>query len=372
MPPSSVPEKPATKIDPTLAFAVERGQDARPLARPILAPSGIDSEAERTATARDFGQRSASDRTNELSPRERKQARRLVTVLIIVSVFFAFELVGAMIAQSDVLKAEALHLLMDVAVLGTAIVAMRLAVRRPTVRFTYGLRRIEPFAAFINGLLVLAASAHIVHEGIENLENGASPRADVMLFVASAAFVVNGISAWLIHGALDERQGAHEHHGHAHAHGHALNLRGALLHLVGDALGSLAALVAALLIRFGVSPKVDPIASFVVAAILVIAALRLLKDAILVLLEAAPTHLSVDQVRTRVLATPGVLELHDLHVWSLGGGHDAITVHVRGEAGERGLGGRIERGLRDAFGIEYVTVQVEEAGEVCEAPRDES
>jgi len=299
-------------------------------------------------------------------------------VLVIVSVFFAFELVGAIVAQSDVLRAEALHLLMDVAVLGTALVAMRLAVRRPTLRFTYGLRRIEPFAAFLNGLLVLAAAGHIVHEGLENLEEGASPRADVMLFVASAAFIVNGISAWLIHGALEERHCDHEHgsHGHAHAHhghahhGHALNLRGALLHLVGDALGSLAALVAAVLIRFGVSPKVDPIASFLVAAILVFAALRLLKDAALVLLEAAPMHLSVDQVRTRVLATPGVLELHDLHVWSLGGGHDAITVHVRGQAGERGLGGRIERGLRDTFGIEYVTVQVEEAGELCEAPRE--
>ena len=294
-------------------------------------------------------------------------------MLIIVSAFFAFEFVGAIVAQSDVLRAEALHLLMDVAVLGTAAIAMRLAVRRPTERFTYGLRRIEPFVAFLNGLLVLLACAHIVHEGIESLEEGASPRADVMLYVATAALIVNGLSAWLIHGALEERHGEHGHHDHvSHGHGHALNLRGALLHLIGDALGSLAALIAALLIRFGASPLVDPIGSFVVAAILVVAALRLLKDAALVLLEAAPRHIPVEKVRGRVLATPGVLELHDLHVWSLGGGHDAITVHVRGRAGERGLGGRIEHALREAFGVEYVTVQVEEAGEACEAPREPS
>lgn len=296
-------------------------------------------------------------------------------MLAIVSVFFVFELAGALVANSDVLKADAIHLLMDIAVLGTAVVAMHLAVRRPTVRFTYGLRRIEPFAAFINGLLVLLASAHIVVEAIESMNGGSEPRIDIMLWVAGAAFVVNGLSAWLIHGALEDRHCDHDHHDHAHgsgahrhAHGHALNLRGALLHLIGDALGSLAALVAAVLIRFGASPKVDPIASFIVAAILVWAALRLLKDAALVLLEASPPHLSVDQVRTRVLATPGVRSLHDLHVWSLGGGHDAITVHVRGEGGEQGLGARVERGLRDTFGVEYVTVQVEEAGEVCEAP----
>lgn len=302
-----------------------------------------------------------------------------MTVIAIVSVFFAFKLAGAIFANSDALKADALHLFMDVAVLGTALLAMRLAVRPPSSRFTYGLRRIEPFAAFINGMIVLLASAHIVVEGIENLEGEANPRADVMLLVAVAALFVNGLSAWLIHGALEEphdhgAQGDHAHHHHHHHHhhphehakGHALNLRGALLHLLGDALGSLSALIAAVLIHFGANPKVDPIASFVVAAVLAFAAVRLLKDAGLVLLEASPAHLSVDEVRARVLATQGVAALHDLRVWSVGGGHDAITVRVGAEQGEAGLGSRIERTLRESFGAEYVTVQVDE--ELGEAP----
>lgn len=352
-----------------LAPGLGRRQDARPLAPSIPVATGAESAAKVAHEARLAGEIVTSGRPHELSSRERRQARRLVVVLVIVTLFFGFELAGAVLANSDVLKADALHMLMDIAVLGAALTAMHLAVRRPTERFTYGLRRIEPFAAFINGLLVLVASVHIVFEGIESLQRGASPRTDIMLFVAAAALVVNGVSAWLLHGALEDRHGDH-HHGHdaAHHHGHALNLRGALLHLLGDALGSLAALIAALLIHYGASPKLDPIASFIVAAFLVFAAIRLLKDAGLVLLEAAPPHLSVEKVRQCVLKVEGVFELHDLHVWSLGGGHDAITVHVRGEGDEQGLGARIERALREAFGVEYVTVQVEEMGEICEAP----
>src|SRR5207244_1737377 len=114
----------------------------------------------------------------------------------------------------------------------------------------------------------------------------------------------------------------------AKAHGHALNLRGAWLHLLGDVLGSVAALVAAIIIRFGGPASVDPIASFLVAAILVAGAYRLIRDASIVLLEAAPVHLPVGAVREVILAFPGVQDVHDLHVWTLGAGHDAITAHV--------------------------------------------
>lgn len=355
---------------------------------PLLLPaSSTRVHADPALDARDFTGLATSDGSYAaFTPRERHQARRLFTVLLVVAGFFVVELAGAIVADSDVLKADALHLLMDVAALATALLAMRVAVRRPTARFTFGLRRAEPVAAIFNAGLVLAATAYIVAEGIRDLATGTRPHAVVMLWVAAGALVVNGISAWLIHGAIDVTHGhghhehghesAHDHdhdhghvgHGQGHAHGHALNLRGALLHLLGDALGSLAALVAALAIHFGASAKFDPVASFFVAAILVVGALRLLREALLVLLEAAPPHLSVERVRGLVLATAGVLELHDLHVWSLGAGHDAITVHVRGQAGELDLGRRVERAIRDAFGVEYVTVQVETAGEPCEAP----
>jgi cobalt-zinc-cadmium efflux system protein len=195
--------------------------------------------------------------------------------------------------------------------------------------------------------------------------------------VASGALVVNGLSAWLLHGVIHpghDHDHDHEHHheaGHPHAHprkGHELNLRGARLHLLGDVLGSVAALVAALVIRFGGSVSADPIASFLVAAILVLGALRLLRDALLVLLEAAPGHLDVDAIRKTLAAAPGVVDIHDVHVWSLGAGHDAIVVHVHTDGAHPMLGAELSRDIRTRFAVEYVTIQIEGATDACGAP----
>ena len=347
------------------------------------------------------GRTSGVVRPSGFTARERHQMRRLVTVMLIASAFFVAQLAGAIWAESDVLKLESVHVLTDVAALGLAALAMRVAVRRPTARFTFGLRRVEPVTAIFNALLVLAATALLVWEAIVDFWKGhEGPHADRMLYVAAGGLVVNGISAWLIHGAIGgehedepehehEHEHQHEHHGgrtahdaaeepcedfdhhhiahHAHrGHGHVLNLRGAWLHLFGDALGSLAALVAAVAIKLGASPKVDPLASFVVAAILVYGGGRLLHDAILVLLEASPPHLAVEKVRAAILATAGVAELHELHVWTLGAGHDAISAHVSAQSGDPSLGARIEAALRQHFRVEYVTIQVEVGGVTCQ------
>jgi cobalt-zinc-cadmium efflux system protein len=295
---------------------------------------------------------------------EARQARRLGTVLAMVGAFFVLEVGGAIAADSVVLQADALHLLMDVLALGVSLFAMRLAVRRPTPRFTYGLRRAEPVAAIFSALLVLVTTVGIVVEAIEALHRQTSPRAGVMLVVALMALVVNGLSVWLLQDAIGHSH-THTHDsntpaaGVARAHGHALNLRGAWLHLLGDTLGALAALCAALIIRFGGSAMADPIASFVVAAILLFGSLRLLRDATLVLLEAAPPHLPVAAIRQIVADFPGVAAVQHLHVWSLGAGHDAVTVHVCSESRDPELGPRLSNRIRTGLGVEYVTVQVE-------------
>jgi cation diffusion facilitator family transporter len=270
-----------------------------------------------------------------------------------------------------------------------SLLAMRLAVRGPSDRFTFGLRRAEPVAAIFSAVLVLGTTAAIVVEGIEALNERRPPKAGIMLLVAFLALLVNGLSAWLLHDALGHRGHEHEHadetsreHGHGHdhedaqdhdhahdhehadherpqrAHGHALNLRGASLHLLGDTLGALAALAAALYIRLGGSPIADPIASFVVAVILLAGSLRLLGDATLVLLEAAPAHLPVATIRRIVSGFPDVADVRDLHVWTLGAGHDAITVHVRTSSLDPTLGQRLSDRLRKVLGADHVTVQV--------------
>jgi cation diffusion facilitator family transporter len=308
----------------------------------------------------------------------RYQTTRLVIVLFLIGAFFFVELIGAKIARSDVLEADAYHLLMDVLALAISLGAMRLAARSPSERFTFGLRRAEPLAALGNGLLVLAVAVELVRDAVEHLGHSSTPRTGLMLAVATAALVVNGLNAWLLHGAMGHghhhhhHDHGHDHHGHDHAHhddhghehevierGHQLNLRGAWLHLLGDALGSFAAFAAGLAIKLGAPAMVDPMASFVVVAILVIGALRLLRDAGLVLLAAAPAHLPVDRVRQALLAVEGISGVERLHVWSLGTGHDAIAAHVRVSVADPKLCSRASEALRKRFAVEYVTLQIE-------------
>jgi cation diffusion facilitator family transporter len=184
---------------------------------------------------------------------------------------------------------------------------------------------------------------------------------------------VHGINATLLH---------HDLHGHAHAHprdhddergmsphihvaphaGH-MSVRGAWIHVVGDALGSLFALLAALAIRFGAPPSIDPIASFFVAVLLVVGGVKLLRDAGYVLMESAPAHLPVVDVERVVNGVEGVECVHRLRVWTLGTGYDAIALHVTAKKdGDLSLAASVERRLRDSFHVDYVCVQVDPPG----------
>ena len=347
---------------------------------------------------------------------ERTQKRRLVAVLALTGAFCGVEAVMSFVAGSTVLKADALHLAMDVSALGMSLVAMRIAAARPTDRFTFGLHRAEPFAAVINAVLVLSGTTYIVSEAVEALRAPHRPLLGVMAVVSTIALVVNGISAWLLHGAIAHGHGHHHHghhdHGHVHHHAidsdhrrahahdhehhdhgshdhddhdhdhaghdhgdhdhehhdhaatgkgadHSMNLRGAWLHVLGDALGSTAALATALAIELGAPPVIDPLASFLVAIFLVVGATRLLRDAAQVLLEGAPAHLRSGVVREVIRSVDGVDEVLDLRVWTLGAGHDATATRVRGSTDPAALAKRVESRLRDDLRVSHVWVHVE-------------
>lgn len=311
------------------------------------------------------------------TPREARQEGRLRLVLALVFLFFGFEYAGAKVADSVVLKADALHLLLDIFSLALSLAAMAVARRPPTPRYPFGFKRVEPLAALVNGVLVLLATAEIIHEAIEAVQGDVAPKQTIMLVVAAAALVVNGTSAWLLHGAMGEDHHGHGHHahhlghdddhphdGHSHGHddhGHALNLRGAWLHLLGDALGAVAALIAAVVIRLGGPRWIDPAASFLVAIILVVGAVRLLRDAGAVLLGASPKRLDVEKIHAFLVAFPGVGEVADLRLWTLGAGADAMVAHVTTD-GRKGVGISASRAVARAFPIAHVTVQELPAG----------
>lgn len=319
------------------------------------------------------------------SATEKKQSSRLALVLGLTASFFVAEFIGAWLSKSAVLQADALHLLMDIGALGMSLLAMRLSRRQPTAHYTFGLVRAEPLAALFNAALVLFTAFEIVREGYGVLVGKNEPEAGIMLVVAAFALVVNGLSAWLLHGAMHAHghhghghhghdHHAHDHAGHAHGHaidpddkeeavaaGHQLNLRGAWLHLLGDALGSLAALVAALVIRLGGPVAIDPLASFFVAGILLVGGIRLVRDAARVLLEAAPKRLDTAAIATFLRAEPGVTSLVHLHIWTLGAGDDAAMVRVTSASNDGTLGAKLSERLCAKYRISVATVQVDKA-----------
>lgn len=333
---------------------------------------------------------------------EKKQSRRLLAVLIVTSAFCGIKLFGASMAKSTVLHADALHLVLDIGALSMALLAMRIASRPPTERYPFGLRRIEPLAALANGLLVLVASGYIVQEGLESMRGGNEPVPAIMMGVSVVALLINGASAYLLHGAMGHGVGspAHAHHAHGpvetsdpparcahgphdhaadhdhdHAHDraaapvsaaphahthhghadHSLNLRGALLHLVGDTLGALAAFATAVAIWLGAPRIVDPLASFLVAAILFVAAMRLLRDALRVLLEATPDHLALADVRRTAEGAADDVEVIDAHAWTVGAGQHALGLRVRTSTS---TAAQIEGAIREKHRVSLVWVHV--------------
>ena len=265
-------------------------------------------------------------------------------------VFLVVELAVGWWSGSLALLSDGAHMVSDVGALVLALGAAQLATRRPSTAMTYGLGRAEVLGAFLNGLLLVAACAWIVFEAIERLLQGAPDvPGEAVLVTGFVGLVINLASAWYLHRSDDQ----------------GLNTRGALLHMLGDALGSVAAMVSAGFVLVGV-PQADPIASLVVAALVAVGAWSLLRDAGTVLLELPPPGLDVDGVRDALLSLDGVAEVHDLHAWTLDGRTPIVSAHlVLGQdAAFEGVCGVAHRLLHDRFDIEHATLQPER-GDGC-------
>ena len=262
--------------------------------------------------------------------------------------FLVVEIAGGLAFGSLALLADGVHMVADVAALGVALVAQVLAERPASARHTYGLQRAEVVGAQANAILLVAAAAWIAVAAAGRF--GDPPEIDGagVALVAAVGLVVNVASAiWL-----------------ARAAGRSLNLRGASWHLASDALGSVGALVAGLAALWWSAPRVDVVASVLVAALVAVAGVRLLRDATLVLLEAVPAGLHVDELAGAIESVPGVEAVHHVHVWSLGSETPALSAHVVLE-GERTLhdaqvtSAEVKSMLATRFEIVHATIEVE-------------
>jgi cobalt-zinc-cadmium efflux system protein len=248
-------------------------------------------------------------------------------------------------AGSLALVADAGHMLADAAALGLALMAQSWGRRPPDARRTYGHRRLEVLAAFVNGLSLTVIALWIVREAIVRWLNPVPIRGVGLLSVAILGLVVNLTTAAMLH----------------RAHRHSINVRAAFLHVLGDALGSVGAIVAGVAVVWFGAVAVDPLVSCLVAILVAASGWRVLRDTSQVLLEAVPQEHDVHAVEATISACDGVASLHDLHLWRIHEGLDALTVHVVLAPGHHGVAvvSAVVGALRRQHGLTHVTVQPE-------------
>jgi cobalt-zinc-cadmium efflux system protein len=268
--------------------------------------------------------------------------RALVTGLLLTGGFALVEAVAGLYAGSLALISDAGHMATDAASFVVALVAHYVSRRPPSARASYGYARAEVLAAFVNALAMLALVVFIAVEAVDRLLNPVPMAGRVVMAVAVAGLAINLFVAWRLSGTQGN-----------------LNARGALLHVFGDILGSVAAIVAGAVVAFTGWTPVDPILSIVVALLILRSTLALLRESGAVLMERVPPHLSFERVGRALAALPGVTGVHDLHVWTMGGGRVALSAHLVLADGTRWPAtlAAAERLLAADFGIDHVTLQ---------------
>src|SRR5262249_29930990 len=256
------------------------------------------------------------------------------------------EAIGGYLANSLALLSDAGHMLTDVAALTLSLFAVRFASRPATPRKTYGFYRLEILAALANGVTLIALSILICVEAYRRLRNPETVHGWTLIWISTGGLAVNLISAWMLSRSHDEN----------------LNVRGALLHVLGDLLGSVAAIAAGVMIIWRGWIWAGPIFSVVIGLLIIYSSWRLVADAVNVLLEGAPSHINAATVEEAVRTVAGVRAVHDLHIWTITSGRHAVTAHVVINDARRSY--RVLREVRemsaDRFALTHSTIQIED------------
>ncbi|MGB9148892.1 MAG: cation diffusion facilitator family transporter [Burkholderiales bacterium] len=270
----------------------------------------------------------------------------LLVALLFTLGFSLVEAVGGWVSHSLALLSDAGHMFSDALSLGLAALAAQLAMRPASARHSYGLVRAEVIAASVNGLLMLGVIVYIVVEAVKRLQAPESVQGFTVMVIAFIGLLVNIIVAVML------SRGEHN-----------LNTRAALLHVMGDMLGSVAALVAGAVIYFTGWLPIDPLLSIFVALLILVSTLNLLREALHVLMEGVPHYLDLQAIGERMAKTAGVSSVHDLHIWTLASGQVALSSHISLNNMDNWAKTleSIRHMLRREYGIEHVTLQPETA-----------
>jgi len=273
--------------------------------------------------------------------------RRVQFALILTATFMIVEVIGGVISGSLALLADAGHMLTDSMALALAAFAFRMSAKPADARRSYGYQRFQILAACRNGLSLLLLVGWVSCEAVKRLVSPPEVMASTMLVVASAGLVVNLIAFIVLHGGDREN----------------LTLRGAALHVAGDMLGSAAAIIAALVIMYSGWMPIDPLLSIFVALLILRSAWNLVLRSAHVLLEGAPEWLEIGEMKAKIVArVPSIKNIHHVHVWGLTPQHLMLTMHVvlaEPAVSSTPVIRQIKAVLRDEFGIDHSTIEVE-------------
>jgi cobalt-zinc-cadmium efflux system protein len=273
--------------------------------------------------------------------------KRFLLSLSLTGLIFLAEVIGGSLTGSLALLSDAAHVFLDAFALGLSYVAIRLAALPPNDRHTYGYHRLQVLAALANGATLLLVAFEIFREAWDRLKNPAPVLAGPMLAVAIVGLVANLIVALVLR--------EHDHHD--------LNVRSAFLHVLGDALASIGVIVAGVIIVLTGWTLIDPLVSVIIGLIILIGSGRVLRESVHILVEGMPEGLTATQVAEVMRQVPGVSEVHDLHVWTVGPGYVSLSAHVvladQSLSQTQHAMDALKQVLADELGIEHTTIQFE-------------
>jgi cobalt-zinc-cadmium efflux system protein len=277
--------------------------------------------------------------------RAERSRRSLSIVLVLTAVYMLAEAFGGWMTGSLALLADAGHMLTDVAALALALIAVWFASRPATSSKTFGYYRLEILAALINGVALVLISFLIFFEAYKRWAHPPQVKSGLMILIATGGLVINLICAWLLHGD----------------HKDDLNMRGARLHIIGDALGSVGAILAGALMWLLGWYAADPLFSSLIGLLIVWSSWHLIRESTNVLLEGTPAHINLAAVEDVILHTDGVTNVHDLHIWTITSGREALSAHVIHveTISQAELLKELRAKLHDSFGVDHLTIQME-------------
>jgi len=271
--------------------------------------------------------------------------RRLSVVLVLTAIYMIAEMLGGWWTGSLALLADAGHMLTDVAALVLALIAVWFGSRPATSSKTFGYYRLEIIAALVNGVALIVISLLIFYGAYKRWLAPPFVRSGPMIVLAAGGLLVNLVSAWILH-RDDEID---------------LNLRGVWLHVMGDALGSVAAIMAGILMALFGWYTADPLFGIIISLLIIWSSIRLIREATNVLLEGTPAHINLAAVEDAILNTEGVDDVHDLHVWTITSGREALSAHVihAHSISQPDLLKELRIKLQVRFGVDHLTIQME-------------